>query len=43
MHYHPFVIEFWIEEKIYTKTVVDASGDDGERVFLFSWERVGED
>ena len=40
MHYHPFVIEFWIEEKIYT--VVDVSGDDGERVFLFSWERVGE-
>ena len=42
LHFHPSIIEFRIEEKIHTKAVADVSRDIGVRVFLFSWDRMGE-
>ena len=39
--FYPSIIEFRIEEKIYTKTVVGVSRGTGGRVFLFPWERLG--
>ena len=41
LHFHPSIIEFK-EEKIHTKAVADVSRDIGVRVFLFSWDRMGE-
>ena len=41
LYFNPSIIEFRIEEEIHTKAVADLSGGSGERVFLFSWERLG--
>ena len=41
LYFHPFIIEFIIEEKIHNKTVVDVSGGTGGRVFLFFLEKLG--
>ena len=41
LYFHLSIIEFRIEEKIYTKAVVETSRDTGGRVFLFSWEILG--
>ena len=41
VNFHPFIIEFRIEEKIHTKTVVDVSRGTGGRVFLFFLEKLG--
>ena len=40
LYFHPFIIEFRIEEKIHTKAAVDISRDAVGRVFLFSWETL---
>ena len=40
LYFYPSIIEFRIEEKIHTKAVVNVSRGAGERVFLFSWERL---
>ena len=36
LYFHLSIIKFRIEEKIYTKAVVETSRDAGGRVFLFS-------
>ena len=41
LYFHPCITEFRIEENIHTKTVVDVSRGATERIFLFSWERLG--
>ena len=41
LYFNPSIIEFRIEEEIHTKAVADVSRGSGERVFLFSWERLG--
>ena len=43
LYFHPSIIEFRIKEKIHTKALVDVSRGAGERVFLFSSDRLGED
>ena len=41
LYFHPFIIEFRIEEKIHNKTVVDVSKGTGGRVFLFFLQKLG--
>ena len=41
LYFHPFIIEFRIEEKIHNKTVVDVSRGTGGRVFLFFLQKLG--
>ena len=41
LYFNLSFIEYRIEKKIHTKTVVDVSRGAGGMVFLFSWERLG--
>ena len=41
LYFHPFIIEFRIEEKIHNKTVVDVSKGTGGRFFLFFLQKLG--
>ena len=41
LYFHPSIIEFKIEEETHTKAFVDMSSGTGDRIFLFSWERLG--